>query len=396
MAADAHPLRFVVVHHGEPPAVSPDPWAASDGGRITQLARAIATSDGWIGRPPAVLVVRPTGEPVIAAIGRFTEADEHWLAAAGQQMASVASRVVCLDQRATEATVIDLAEALSNRFGHREVRRFRFAAVPRGGLIVLGLLAYALGVPRDRLTPEADAATPPCPDVPLVLVDDIALSGLRLSHMVARRPDARLVVATLHAHPDMRAAFITAHPRVEAFVAARDLHDHAPTALASEYGAWRDRWHARAAPGSVWIGQPDHVVYPWNEPDLGVWNPITEREEPGWSLMPPERCLKRRTTPALELQRMAPAVGCFRPDPQMLAGEIEGQVVIGHLGTGASFALEGVAADMWRALAATGDPEAVVRQLVLSYDVDAASLTKDVTAFVADLRANGLLVDEAA
>jgi hypothetical protein len=389
---DQHPapLRFVVLHRGAPPATTPDPWAAGDEPRIAQLARAIATSDGWRGRA-SVLVVRSSPDPLIAAIGRFGDADEQWMTAASGQLATTLQRIVLLDDSAVNDAATLLAEKLVERFGAPTLKAFRYLAVPRGGLIVLGVLAYLLDVPRERV--QNSRLSDADDDAPLVIVDDIAISGVRLSEAIASRPERRLVVATLHAHPDLRDAFGMAHTRVEAFVSAHDLHDHAPGALGDGYEAWRERWRERAVPGTLWIGQGDHVVYPWNEPDLSVWNPVTEREELGWRVVPPERCLKRRSTPSIPVQHMLLPRGRLRPHPDVVAGELDGQVVIGHLGSGQSFALDGVAADIWRALDGADDERTAVQHLACAYDVDAASLERDVEAFVVELVAAGVLVE---
>ena len=383
-------LRFVVLHRGEPPSVEPDPWAASAGARVTRLAQAIATSDGWRGRA-AALVVREAPEPLIAAIGHFDEADEQWLTVASQQLVTTLERVTLLDHTAADAAAAALAAALEGRFGAAELHSFRYAAIPRGGFIVLGALAYLLDLPRDRLRPSSAAA--PVDRAPLVLVDDIAISGLRLSQTVAAQSEPRLVIATLHAHPDLREAFLAAHPRVEAFVAAHDLRDHAPHAMGDAYDAWLERWRQRADPGTLWIGQGDHVVYPWNEPDVGVWNRVSGREEPGWSVVPPDRCLKRQRTAALAVQPMPPTHGRLRPHPEVVFGELDGRVVIGHLGTGSSYALDGVAADIWRALADTNDRHATTARLTRLYEVDDAALERDVTGFVDELLASNLVVE---
>ncbi len=401
-------LRCVVLHRGEPPALEPDPWAGSAGARAVQLARAIATSDGWLGRD-AALVVRTEPAPVIAALGRFDEAAERWLTIAAEQLATTLQRLVLLDHSAVEEATTRLAAALEARYGRETLRSFRYAPVPRGGLLVLGALAYLLELPRGQIeTTPADANRIPADadrtpnegeqaseheQPPLVLVDDIAISGLRLSQTVARRSEPRLVIATLHAHPDLRGAFVAAHDRVEAFLAAFDLRDHAPAALGDGYRAWLERWRARAAPGTLWIGQPDHVVYPWNEPDLGVWNEVSGREEPGWSVVPPEHCLKRRGRAALNVQQMSGGRGRLRPHPELIAGEHDGSVVIGQLATDTSFALEGTAADIWRAIVESGDPQAATGRLARVYDADRATLAGDVAAFVAELREAELLVE---
>lgn len=389
------PPRIVILHRGEPPALKPDPWAsagAAGADRAERLAMAIASSLAWRDRPPAALVLRASPEPLIAAIGRFGDADVRWLEVAAQQAAHVMPTVRLLDHAAVEASAMTLADALVARFGREPLRTYRYAAVPRGGLVVLGTLAYLLDLPRDRLAATHDGSVA-TDDAPLVLVDDVAISGLRLSQTVAGHHGRSVIVATLHAHPQLREAFVAAHPNVIAFVSACDLDDHAPDVLADGYQDWRSRWHARAEPGALWVGQADHVVYPWNEPDLGVWNEITGREERGWSLVPPDLCLKRRAVDGIDVQRMPQGSGRLHAHPDVIAADWDGRVVVGHAGSATSYDLDGVAADTWRALSTHGDPEAAARHVASSYGVAVSDVVDDVTAFVAELLAAGLLVE---
>jgi hypothetical protein len=388
------PLRLIVLHRGEPPRPAVDPWASPDGLRPLRLAHAIAASDGWSRYAASSLVVRGGPDPVIAGVGRFDAAAERWLAAASQQMATTLQRLTLLDHAAAEAAAERLANALATRHGRAELRRFRYAALPRGGLLVLGMLAYLLELPSERLTTTSSPI--PDDDAPLVLVDDIAISGLRLSQTLAGMPERPTTIATLHAHPDLRASFVAMHPRVEAFVSAHDLHDHAPAGLGDGYAGWLERWRGRAAPGTAWIGQPDHVVYPWNEPDLGVWNEVAGREEPGWSVVPPERCLKRRGRGAVPVQVVPDADGRIGPHPDVITAEAEGGVVVGHLGSGTSFFLDGSGADIWRALVGTGERGAATDRVARVYRVEAAELRADVEAFTSELVGAGLLVERPA
>lgn len=386
----AVPLSVVVLHRGEPPALVPDPWATPNEARVDRLAHAIATSVGWAKRGKAILVVRASPDPVIAAIGRFDASDAAWLTGASQQLASLLPRVVLLDHDGVETACHQLANELIVRYGREAVRSFRYAAVPRGGLMVLGHLAYLLDLPPHRVSPLAE-----CREArdKLVLVDDIAISGLRLSQTIAPFTDCRLVLATLHAHPAMRTAFINMHPQVDAFVSACDLRDHAPVALGDEYVAWRMRWEQRAEHGTVWIGQPDHVAYPWNEPDLGVWNPVSDHEEPGWHVVPPERCLKRRAGASVPVQRIPDTPGPLIPHPSVVFGEIDSAVVIGHLESGTTYSLEGVGAYIWRALVETGTIHTAATRAADAFGVDRQTITKEVTQLVSDLLAADLLVE---
>ena len=90
---------------------------------------------------------------------------------------------------------------------------------------------------------------------------------------------------------------------------------------------------------------------------------------------------------------MPGAIGPLRPHPDVVTAEAEGGVVVGHLGSGASFLLAGSAAGIWRAAVATGERAAAAERVARVYQVDPAELRADVDAFTADLLGAGLLVE---
>jgi hypothetical protein len=159
--------------------------------------------------------------------------------------------------------------------------------MPRGGFIVLGMLAYVLDLRPAQLAPS------PPSDVPLVVTDDCAISGVRFSDMLDRCENRQVIFSHLYSHPDLRIAIERREPRVLACVSAQDLTDYAPAYYGDQYEAWRERWRQRPNPG-YWVGQPDHVCFAWNEPDTVFWNPVAQQAESAWRLLPPELCLKNR------------------------------------------------------------------------------------------------------
>ena len=137
-----------------------------------------------------------------------------------------------------------------------------------------------------------------------------------------------------------------------------------------------------------WIGMPEIVLFPWSEPDRPAWNPLTEEVENKWRLAAPDRCLKnwaylgmppRTATPVLR----SPDAVAFRID--------EDKVTLCDLRTDKVYGLEGVGADMWRALAAYGDLDAAADYLLARFDADASMLCADLRSFANDLLATGLL-----
>lgn len=389
---EAPALGAVVLLRGPlPEGIERTYRSASTDAPLLTLARALATSRGWASERPTLLVARAEPTPALVAIGRFDAADRARLEALRDQLQTVLPRTRYLDHADVEGACVLLADRLLERFGADAIGAMRFVGLPRGGLIVVGMLAYALGLAHAQLDTGARQASP---EGMLVVVDDSVISGARVRQFLARRPERRLIVACLHAHPEARAALREHDERILDVVSARDFDDHAPLALGATYDAWRERWRQRADPDGVWIGQPEHVCYPWSEPDLGVWNPVTGREEPGWSVMPPELCLARRRASeraALRAQLQPPPTGRLRPTEHVVYGVLGDDVVIADLDSSACFGLEGGAAITWQALLASGDEGAAADALGATYDVDPATALADVQALVVELHAAGLL-----
>ncbi len=224
------------------------------------------------------------------------------------------------------------------------------------------------------------------------MVDDCAISGSRFGEFLPDCGSQEVVFAHLYSHPDLRAAVERREPAVTACVGARDLHDHAPGRLGAEYEGWRERWAARGS--GYWIGQPDYVVFPWNEPDVALWNPLSERVERGWRLVPPELCIKNRAEarqPLVPIEVQEEGPGPLGLGPGVLSVGREERVVVGSAYTGETFALEGAAAGMWRALVHHGEPGPAAAALLEEYEVPEERLRTDFEELAEALLSRGLL-----
>ena len=356
----------------------------SDGAALLALAQAIASSPGWPGHGQAVLVARPKPAPVLALLGRLDAPGVLWR----EQGCGALNHLRYVDYAQAETDCQRLAARLVERLGADAIAGCHFVGIPRGGLIVLGMLSYALGLTRAQLEP------PQSPEVPLVVVDDCALTGRRFAQFLERCESRQVLFAPLYAHPRLRAAIEAEEPRVLVCLSAHDLHDRAPETFGDEYAAWQQRWAERTGDRRYWFGQTDPVCFAWSEPDRLVWNPVAERVEVGWRVVPPELCLKNRPAPGEEpvpVQVQPVGRGPLQPAGSVLFAETAGQVVVGSLAGVETIALAGVAADMWRAVLAHGSREGVIAALLGEYDVQESELRRDVDAFVRGLLERGLL-----
>lgn len=355
-------------------------------GGIDGLARAIASSPAWPAE--ASLVVRRDPSPAMGVVGWLEPAQRERLAVLQALLDHALPRTMVLGYGDVETAVERLAEAIVARFGWFAARRLAYRAIPRGGHVVLGLLSYALGLDQRRLD-----ATPDPGDV-TVFVDDVALSGRRFAMALASSEAATPVMLfTLFAAPEMREA-IERHPRVMACLSAYDLRDDARQRRRQQYDAWRERWR-ELDPDAFWRGQPQHVCFPWNEPDVAFWNDATGRLEGGWRLVPPELCAKHRGVSSRVEARVQHVLHApekpVRLGDDVLAARFDDAVVVARPSWRDALALDGSAADMWEALLDHGTVHGAVEALTRRYDVAEGELAADVQAFVTALEDVGAL-----
>lgn len=357
--------------------------------RVLALARALASSPVWQEMDEAVLVVRAHPPEAIAFLGRFSDEEAarlQWLPA---QLQTALPHFRYVSWRQAEADVEELASRLVARFGRDELRAMRFVGIPRGGLIVLGMLSYALGLGSACLdSVESD-------DRPVVVVDDCALSGLRFREFLRSRATgaSTVVFAHLYSHPDLRREVERREAQVAAAVAARDLRDVAPEIYGEELSAWRSRWRDRDAENVYMIGRFEHLSFPWSEPDMTFWDETEQRARLGWRLVPPEACLKNRATVpqgATRLQIQGQEHGSVQLAAGTLYGEIGDQVLVAQLESGEVIALEGVSADLWRGFLRSPDPDATLDAVQAQYEVSREELHSDATSFLEALARRGI------
>jgi len=354
------------------------------------LLEAIAHSPEWARLPATHWVAKLTPTPRIAAFGRFDRADLAYLEAQAGQLDSACRHFLCFDFDQVFSDCQRLAEQLRSHLGV-QLARARFVAIPRGGLVVLGLVASALGLRADQLV----AASELDGEAPCVVIDDCAISGACFSSFLATLAAPRVIFAHLVSHPDLRTACRQAEPRVAACLAARDL----PLVdLGSESQAWHQHWQARDGAGRYWLGSPVPFCFPWNEPERQLWNPIREVTENAWRMAPPRYCSKNGSSPDAgrrpRIHRSSGgAAGPLRPAAEALAVSPDSQTTIVAAGDGCCYELRGVAASLWAGILEHGRLEVAVDQLAADFVVDRQSLADDCDALVDDLLRRALLVE---
>jgi len=293
-----------------------------------------------------------------------------------------AEYVRALSWAEAEAATERLAARLLEVCGSKRIEDSFFLPIPRGGLIVLGMLSYLLDLDAGQLPPSTPNGRP------VVLVDDVALTGARLGQALDKLDATHVVAAHLASHPELQKA-VASDPRVDMCVSALDLGsivDELPQDKAEEF---RVAWEERLPGVRFWAGGAELITFPWSEPDHVLWNGDTAKVERGWRLVSPERCLKNRAilgppSPDREGRHL-------RFPDQISFGHFEDGLLVCRTDTEEVFHLDPMAAEMWGALGTLGSPEAVARHLTGSYDVSADVLSADVAAMATRLTEATLL-----
>ncbi len=356
---------------------------------LCRLTHAIANSPSWAEMPKSILIARPKPEPVLAVLGCFDRVAEFRINSQLQNLNRDLARMRYVSYHQAELDCQRLADQFIDRFGPQELKRFHFTAIPRGGLIVLSMLAYSLGLTNEQLQP------PQSPDVPWVVVDDCAYTGSRLYAFLRSHSHQKVISANLYSHPELRQVIATRESSVLACLSVHDIYDYAKSDLGDDYQAWQEHSLFNLRGNRYWVGKTDHVCFSWNEPDRFIWNPMTETMEGCWLLLPKELCLKNQFKAVAQppqVQVQPEATGILQPTTHVIFGQYEEQLVIGNQKTQESFGLTDIAADIWLALVEYGSVEKVVTALLTSYEVDEATLRCDVDTFVRELLAQGLLI----
>jgi hypothetical protein len=366
-------------------AKHPDLYGHDPNQRAVAFAHALTTSRLWSRlRHQAVLAVRPQPEPMVALFGVVADEDRPLADALGWHTDACLKRLRPIGYADAERACETLAEKLRHRLSDEVLAASSVVGVPRGGLVVAGLLAYALGLPSQRV------GGLPAEGGRLLVVDDCVLSGARLARWLDANPGPPVIAVHLASVPSCREAIVAQHPRISDCVAAIDLVDHAP-----EHGeGWHERWKTRS-PADLWTGDPDHVVFPWNEPDSAVWNPERQLAEHAWRVVPPSWCLKNRAEggsgPAEVQVNTTGAAGPHSPADSVVWADLDGAVVVAGLGDERAIRLTGVAAVCWRELVRRGHADAAGRAVAAIYDAPEDVVQADVARLVERLAARGLL-----
>jgi len=348
------------------------------------IAHGIASSPLWSQMPEAEIRVR-LSPPEITVIGLFDAADIARLKALAWQAKHALHTLRYVRLTDVEADCHLLISRLHESVDRDQLKKYYFTCIPRGGLVVLGILSYILGLERWQLEP------PPNPDAPIVVVDDCALTGKRFAEFLQKNKSDTIIFAPFYSSPKLRSAIEAREDRVRACISAHDLE----SCLYSNEKDQRAFQEIFESPdkSDYWNGLTEYLCFAWNEPGFVFLNPVTQKVEGNWTIFPHEMCLKNGPV------RIPVSV---HPDIRTefcVAGDIvtiydEDTVTIDNLVTHDRYLLKGIAAEMWNALREYGTQEALHAKFLNEYDIDPITLERDISDFIKNLFSRGILKDE--
>jgi hypothetical protein len=167
------------------------------------------------------------------------------------------------------------------------------------------------------------------------------------------------------------------------------LTDHAPSIYGDDYDAWKTRWENREVGPRYWIGIPDHLCFPWSEPDYGFWNAEEEKIDRAWTVAPPDQCLKTRFRDQVNsddlVQVQRPIPGDITLAPEVFSATFSDRVLVGRSESDQCLELEGTAANFWTALLTHETVSEAQESLQQKFDIEPERLASDLYAFVETL-----------
>jgi len=83
--------------------------------------------------------------------------------------------------------------------------------------------------------------------------------------------------------------------------------------------------------------------------------------------------------------------GLLRPIPDVVYRELEGEMVLVHLGTNRIYSLNETGARFWELLASGSERPEIERQLLDEFDVQPSELQQEIDSILAALAAEGLV-----
>ncbi|MEQ4538508.1 MAG: PqqD family protein [Billgrantia sp.] len=385
---------------------------------LQALAEGIQANPLWHKLDGARLVIRAWPHPLVAAFGDFSTQQRLLLADLAAQLHEVIPHHRYVDYAAAEQAAERLATALRLRFGQEALSRFHYTAIPRGGWIVLGMLSYLL-----NLHPEQIGVPGPSghdSQETWVVVDDCALSGVRFQQFLQRWNLPVVIFCPLFAPRELCLAIERAEPRVEACINAEDLEDVAPVRFGEAYPQWLDERERQMAGDGYWNGIAEYIAFAWCEPETKYWDVEAGCFKAGWNVLPPSLCLKRRMQASSQrsrrngrarglargsargqawetIDRQAVGPGPLRADGRVLWASFDASLVVARFPQeagepAACFELDSIAADMWRALLATGTLKGALSLLLDNYAVAPEVLRQDLASLVAEFEDGGIMV----
>lgn len=257
--------------------------------------------------------------------------------------------------------------------------------VPRGGIIVLGMLSYALGLGKNQLV----HGSPSYRGDNVLVVDDCCLSGRRFREFVEQLDADRIIFAHLVSGPGVREEILARDPRVKVCLAVEDIEavDFASGLNPRKNDLDSDCEHG---PAAFRYAAAEPVAFSWGEPQYPIWNASNKAYDEGWFHVTPRLCLESRVTLDFCADTSTTDSGYDVPADALWKKQGE-ELLVWKRRADKVYRFNHTAADTWFALLMFGRLDAAASYIAKRYGIEVEKAMEDASEAVRDFLERGLL-----
>ena len=345
---------------------------------LNELIVAIAKNEFWHIDEQSFIVCRACTDGAYIAVCT-TESSQDHLSEINSQLQSLDTslqQIQYLDSTQCLDLTKSLAKIIKQTVPENILKNSQVVAIPRGGLFIQAMLSYFLPLEHHQLQyTENDVDTSP-----LIIVDDCAISGLRLAQQLKKFPNREIYFFTIASPRELRDSVNSKESRILDFKSVLDVKSYSTL----------DLNHASQC---YWRGQCDTIIFPWSETQRSYRFNGQLSNVPLWKVAPNKLCLsareKKQRIRTTEIKENPSSV-MSTPD-DVLYHTDQGLTRILNVSTMKHYSLDSIGSTIWQSLLKNADLDNVLAELSSIYGVSKTKLNSDVQLLTQKLFNDGLI-----
>lgn len=345
---------------------------------LNELIVAIAKNGFWHIDEQSFIVCRACTDGAYIAICT-TESSQDHLSEINSQLQSLDTslqQIQYLDSTQCLDLTKSLAKIIKQTVPENILKNSQVVAIPRGGLFIQAMLSYFLPLKHHQLQyTENDVDTSP-----LIIVDDCAISGLRLAQQLEKFPNRDIYFFTIASPEKLRDSVKLKEARVLDFKSVVNIKSYSTL-------------KAQNTQQRYWLGQCDAVIFPWSETQRSHFSNGKLSNRPLWKIAPDKLCMstkaKKQAIKATEVKENQSAV-LSTPD-NILHFTDQGITKILDASTMKHYSLDAIGSDIWQSLLSNSNLDHALAELSATYKVSKTRLNNDMQLLTQKLIDAGLI-----